>query len=183
MENDWWIKKASEIQHHADTNNFHAFYDAIKSIYGPQRKNITPVRSADGATLYKDKQQILNRWAEHCNTLLNTSHSTETDIHSDLPCLPHQPFGLPPQFLRVTHLPSSHISPTSVASCPPSCNIDDDTQVCVGLASAAFGRLKSRVFQNRNLTISTKAAVYKAVCLSTLLYRVRKPGPPTRGHI
>ncbi|KAF0022261.1 hypothetical protein F2P81_025487 [Scophthalmus maximus] len=44
----------------------------------------------------------------------------------------------------------------------PSCNIDDDIQVRIGLASTAF--------QNRNLTISTKAAVYKAVCLSTLLY-------------
>ncbi|KAF0027118.1 hypothetical protein F2P81_019859 [Scophthalmus maximus] len=52
----------------------------------------------------------------------------------------------------------------------PSCNIDDDIQVRNGLASAAFGRLSSKVFQNRNLTISTKAAVYKAVCLSTLLY-------------
>ncbi|KAJ8348520.1 hypothetical protein SKAU_G00271090 [Synaphobranchus kaupii] len=52
----------------------------------------------------------------------------------------------------------------------PSCNIDDDTQVRIGLALVAFGRLKSRVFQNRYLTISTKAAVYMAVCLSTLLY-------------
>lgn len=30
------------------------------------------------------------------------------------------------------------------------------------MASAAFGRLRSRVFQNRNLNIFTKAAVYKA---------------------
>ena len=52
----------------------------------------------------------------------------------------------------------------------PTCNIDHDIQVRVGSASAAFGRLKSRVFLNRNLTVSTKAAVYKAVCLSTLLY-------------
>ena len=52
----------------------------------------------------------------------------------------------------------------------PSCNIDDDIQVRIGLASAAFGRLSARVFQNRNLTTSTKAAVYRAVCLSTLLY-------------
>ncbi len=50
------------------------------------------------------------------------------------------------------------------------CNIDKDIQVRVGSASAAFGRLKTRVFLNRNLTVSTKAAVYKAVCLSTLLY-------------
>ena len=52
----------------------------------------------------------------------------------------------------------------------PSCGIDDNIQVCIGLVSAAFGRLGSRVFRNRGLTISTKAAVYKAVWLSTLLY-------------
>ncbi|KAJ8364969.1 hypothetical protein SKAU_G00138000 [Synaphobranchus kaupii] len=124
MENDWWIKKASEIQHHADTNNSHAFYDAIKSIYGPQRKNITPVRSADGATLYKDKQQIPDRWVEHFNTLLNTSHPTQTDILSDLPCLP--------LVNLLDFLPSF-------------------SEVRIGRASVAFGRLKSRVFQNRNL--------------------------------
>ncbi len=37
-------------------------------------------------------------------------------------------------------------------------------------ASSSFGRLRSRVFENRNLKISTKVAVYNAVCLSTLLY-------------
>ena len=88
MKNDWWTKKAHEIQHHADTNNSHAFYDSIKAIYGPQRKNITPVRSADGTILYKDKQQILDRWAEHFNTLLNTSYPTRMDTLADLPCLP-----------------------------------------------------------------------------------------------
>ena len=30
MENAWWTNKACEIQHHADTNNSHAFYDSIK---------------------------------------------------------------------------------------------------------------------------------------------------------
>jgi len=36
-------------------------------------------------------------------------------------------------------------------------------------ASAAFGRLSSRVFFNHNLTIDTKVAVYKAMCISVLL--------------
>uniref|UniRef100_A0A3B3SLX5 Calcium voltage-gated channel auxiliary subunit gamma 8 n=1 Tax=Paramormyrops kingsleyae TaxID=1676925 RepID=A0A3B3SLX5_9TELE len=37
-------------------------------------------------------------------------------------------------------------------------------------ASSAFGRLRKRVFDNKNLMISTKIAVYNAVCISTLLY-------------
>lgn len=40
----------------------------------------------------------------------------------------------------------------------PSCTIDDDVQACIGLASAAFGRLRFRIFLNRNFTISTKTA-------------------------
>ena len=49
-------------------------------------------------------------------------------------------------------------------------NITDDVQRRIGLASAAFGRLAERVFYNRNLRVQTKVAVYKAVCLSVLLY-------------
>ncbi|XP_061737900.1 uncharacterized protein LOC133539760 [Nerophis ophidion] len=64
----------------------------------------------------------------------------------------------------------------------PTCNIDNDIQVRVGLASAAFGRLKTRVFLNRNLTVSTKAAVYRAVCLSTLLYG-SEPWTPYQRHV
>ena len=37
-------------------------------------------------------------------------------------------------------------------------------------ASAAFGRLRDRVFLNRDLHLHTKVAVYRAVCVSTLLY-------------
>ncbi|KAI8493130.1 hypothetical protein Bbelb_291340 [Branchiostoma belcheri] len=40
----------------------------------------------------------------------------------------------------------------------------------IGLASASFGRLSSRVFLNKDLATQTKVAIYKAVCLSILLY-------------
>ena len=49
-------------------------------------------------------------------------------------------------------------------------NADDDVQRRVALASAAFGRLSKRVFLNKDLRIRTKVAVYRAVCLSILLY-------------
>ncbi|KAI8487939.1 hypothetical protein Bbelb_343870 [Branchiostoma belcheri] len=44
----------------------------------------------------------------------------------------------------------------------------DDVQRRIGLASASFGRLSSRVFLNKDLTTQTKVAVYKAVCLPGL---------------
>ena len=102
MENDWWTKKASEIQLYADTNNSHGFYDAIKSIYGPQRKNINPVRSADGVTLHKDTHQILNRWAEHFNTLLNSENPADQDIFANFPTSPPvEHLDSPPSFAEV----------------------------------------------------------------------------------
>ncbi|KAL7388281.1 hypothetical protein ABVT39_010638, partial [Epinephelus coioides] len=48
--------------------------------------------------------------------------------------------------------------------------IDDDIHGCINLPSSAFGRLRSHVFDNNHLRTSTKVAVYRAVCVLTLLY-------------
>ncbi len=50
------------------------------------------------------------------------------------------------------------------------CGIDNDIQSCIKQASVAFGRLWRRVIHNKNLHPSTKASVYQAVCVITLLY-------------
>ncbi|KAI8494923.1 hypothetical protein Bbelb_275280 [Branchiostoma belcheri] len=50
------------------------------------------------------------------------------------------------------------------------CDITDEIQRRIGLASASFGRLARKVFLNRSLLVKTKVAVYRAVCLSILLY-------------
>ncbi|XP_076031810.1 uncharacterized protein LOC143019726 [Oratosquilla oratoria] len=52
----------------------------------------------------------------------------------------------------------------------PKHNVDDEIQSRIHLASASFGRLRSRVFDNGNLRTETKISVYRAVCISTLLY-------------
>lgn len=99
MENEWWLKKAQEIQGYADTNNTYAFYAAAKSIYGPQKRSIAPVRSADGHVLFKDKQQILERWAEHFDSLLNKINPSDPLVLNALPDLPPSPFlDDPPMF-------------------------------------------------------------------------------------
>ena len=50
------------------------------------------------------------------------------------------------------------------------CSVDQEIQNRIKQASAAFGRLRHRVFQNNNLHLHTKVAVYQAVCITTLLY-------------
>lgn len=102
MENEWWLRKAQEIQRHADNNNLFAFYDAVKALYGPQRQNIVPVRSADGSVLLKEKQQILERWAEHFDSLLNKVNPTDPSVLNALPELPSVPsLDEPPKFTEI----------------------------------------------------------------------------------
>lgn len=69
-----------------------------------------------------------------------------------------------------THLSSvDHFSDLgSCLSCKA--DLDVETQVRLKSASAAFGSLRDRVFDNRNLYTNTKIKVYKAIILPTLLY-------------
>lgn len=87
MENDWWIKKAQKIQACADANNTLGFQEAVKSVYSPQRRNITPVRTSDGNALYKNNQQIVERWAEYFGTLLNQENSITPTVLENIPSL------------------------------------------------------------------------------------------------
>ena len=63
-----------------------------------------------------------------------------------------------------------------------SASIDSEIQSRINHASAAFGRLRTRVFCNNNLKTSTKAAVYHAICISILLYGAES-WTPYRRHI
>ena len=49
-------------------------------------------------------------------------------------------------------------------------NIDDEVQYRLRCASAAFGKLRKRVFDDHDLRTTTKIKVYQAVVLPTLLY-------------
>ena len=49
-------------------------------------------------------------------------------------------------------------------------NIEEEVQRRIGMASSSFVRLTPRVFASRDLSIHTKMKVYRAVCLSVLLY-------------
>ena len=62
------------------------------------------------------------------------------------------------------------------------CDLSGEIQHRLKQASSSFGRLMQRVFLNRNLTITTKVAVYKAICISTLLYGCES-WTPCRRHI
>nr|VZI37041.1 unnamed protein product [Spirometra erinaceieuropaei] len=96
MQDAWTARKAEEIQGYADRNEWKNFFSAIKAVYGPPTKGTAPLLSADGSTLLTEKTQILQRWAEHFQGVLNRpsviSDATiarlpqvETNVDLDLP--------------------------------------------------------------------------------------------------
>ena len=71
MQHSWYSKKADEIQGYADSHNTKHFYDALKTVYGPQSSGSSPLLTADGTQLLTEKKQILERWTDHFNQVLN----------------------------------------------------------------------------------------------------------------
>jgi len=88
VENICWLSKATEIQNYADANMAHQFYEAIKVVYGPKSHSTHLVRTMDGITLIKEKKDIISRWVEHLQELLNQDNPVDQSIADELPELP-----------------------------------------------------------------------------------------------
>ena len=98
MENNWWAWKAAQIQSYANINDTKSYYEALKGVYRPSRFSLHPVRSTDGV-LIKNKELILERWAEYLQNLLNKVHTTDPGFLDDLPTLPNiKKLDDPPSF-------------------------------------------------------------------------------------
>lgn len=85
MHDSWLSKKAEEIQGYADRNDMKNFYDGLKEIYGPTPCGSSPLLSADGSTLFTDKDKILGRWAEHFKSVLNRPSTINDEAIDRLP--------------------------------------------------------------------------------------------------
>ena len=85
MQDSWLRKKTEEIQSFANRKDMKKFHDALKTIYGPKSSGATTLLSANGNTLLTDKEAILERWAEHFNSVLNRPSSINQDAIDRLP--------------------------------------------------------------------------------------------------
>ena len=85
MQDSWLSKKADEIQSFADRKDMKKFFDALKTIYGPQGSGTTPLLSSDGTSLLTDKEAVLKRWAEHFDGVLNRLSSINDEAINRLP--------------------------------------------------------------------------------------------------
>ena len=90
-------KKADEIHSFADRKDMKKFFDALKTVYGPQSSGTTPLLSADGTSLLTDKEAILKRWAEHFDGVLKRPSSINDEAIKRLPLVECNPLldGLP----------------------------------------------------------------------------------------
>ena len=85
MKDTWLKNKSKEIQTYADTKNSKKFYNAIKAVYGPQTSGTSPILSADGSTLFTEKEEILDRWSEHFQNVLNRPSNINEEAIDRLP--------------------------------------------------------------------------------------------------
>jgi hypothetical protein len=88
MHDTWWEKKAEEIQGFAEYNNSKQFFSSIKTVFGLAKSGTSPLLSADGATLIKDKAAINERWKEHFIQLLNLPSSVSQSALDEIPQQP-----------------------------------------------------------------------------------------------
>ena len=61
MQDSWLRKKADKIQSFADRKDMKKFFDALKTVHGPQSSGTTPLLSADGTSLLTDKEAMLKK--------------------------------------------------------------------------------------------------------------------------
>ena len=59
----------------------------LKAVYGPRTAGSTSVKSTDG-TLLTDRSKILERWADHFQSVLNQDSSFDTQVLSEIPQWP-----------------------------------------------------------------------------------------------
>lgn len=64
------------------------FYDGLKEVYGPTSAGSSHLLSADGSTLVTDKDKILERWAEHFDSVLNRPSTINDEAIDKLPQVP-----------------------------------------------------------------------------------------------
>ncbi|KAL8578931.1 hypothetical protein ACOMHN_001893 [Nucella lapillus] len=79
MKDEWWKKKAEEIQGYADSKNAKLFYSSLREVYGPPQRSAAPIRNQQGELL-TDNEAINRRWSEHFGQLLNRSSSIDPSV-------------------------------------------------------------------------------------------------------
>ena len=88
MQDEWQEKEADEIVTYAAIKKSKMFFSTINEVHGPTKPRTTPLLSADGSTLLKEKSSINTRWREHFSTLLNKPSAVGPTVLDQIPQKP-----------------------------------------------------------------------------------------------
>jgi len=89
MKEEWWSRKATQLQVAFDRNDTKTFHDGLKAVYCVRGTGSNPVRSRDGSSLITDRVGVISRWADHFRGVLNQKQ------HLIRLCSPSYPPGTP----------------------------------------------------------------------------------------
>ena len=84
MQDTWWKERADELQTAADTHDMKTFFKGLDAIYGPKIKTAATIKSKDGILL-TEPSSILERWAEHFDTVLNQNSTFDMTLLDEIP--------------------------------------------------------------------------------------------------
>jgi hypothetical protein len=88
LKSDWWEQKAESLQQAADVNNMKAFYSRLREVYGPAKRGSTQLIATDGSTVLQGRTEILNRFADHFDQLLNVPGLVDNEALGSLQTRP-----------------------------------------------------------------------------------------------
>ena len=79
LKDEWWKKKAEEIQEMHDKHDARGVFKAIKRICGPTIRTSQTVKSKDD-TILDQPEEVLARWTEHFEQLLNQQSEVDETV-------------------------------------------------------------------------------------------------------
>ena len=116
-----------------------------------------------GAHSHEDMQYITDRFAAACRRFGQTISLGKTEAM-------FQPSPPPPSVINNTEIKTGDKFCYLGSTVTSSGSLDAEVMQRIGKASAAFGRLTKRLWQDHGIHLSTKNAVYRALVLCALLY-------------
>ena len=60
-----------QLHRDADRNNIKGFYNGLKEVWGPKKKEPVHLKSTDGKETFSDSKRVMARWTKHFHKLLN----------------------------------------------------------------------------------------------------------------
>ena len=73
------------VQNAADRCDAKSLHQGLKAIYGPKQSSYPSVRSKNGKSVITDPDEILDRWVEHFDEVLNQPSNFDSSVLEDLP--------------------------------------------------------------------------------------------------